>query len=192
MGVMLRQHKYIINILTRTGMTSCKPVDTPISTSKVTIMPDFLFSNPTRFRQIAGAFQYLTFTRTDIYFIVNRVSQFIHAPTDSHWATVKRILCCLQGTTSYGLHITHSSSFALHGFTDVDWVGSIDDRKSTGGYLVFFGYTPISWKSSKQCTIARSSTEAEYKALADDTADVIWLQYLLVDLQIPFTSAPTI
>jgi len=75
MGVMLRQHKYIIDILTRTGMTSCKPVDTPISTSKVTIMPDFLFSNPTRFRQIAGTFQYLTFTITDIYFIVNRVSQ---------------------------------------------------------------------------------------------------------------------
>jgi hypothetical protein len=75
--------------------------------------------------------------------------------------------------TSYGLHITRSYSFALHGFTDADWAGSIDDRKSTGGYLVFFGQTPISWKSSKQRTFARSSTEAEYKALADDTTEVI-------------------
>ena len=116
----------------------------------------------------------------------------MHDPTYSYWAAVKRILCYLQGTTSHGLHITRSSSFALHGFTDVDWAGSVDDRKSTSGYLVFFGQTPISWKSGKQRTISCSSTEAEYKALADGTAEVIWLQYLLTDLQIPSTSAPII
>jgi hypothetical protein len=84
MGLMLRQHKYILDILTRAGMTSCKPVDTPISTSKVTILSDPLFSDPTRFRQIMGALQYLTFTRPNICFTVNRVCQFMHAPTDSH------------------------------------------------------------------------------------------------------------
>jgi len=139
-----------------------------------------------------GALQYLTFTRPDICFVVNRVCQFMHAPTDSHWAAVKRILCYLKGTTSYGFHITRGSSFALHGVTDADWAGSIDDRKSTGGYLVFFGQTPISWKFGKQRTIARSSTEDEYKALADGTAEVIWLQYLLTDLQVPSVSTPTI
>jgi histone deacetylase 1/2 len=116
----------------------------------------------------------------------------MHAPTYSHWAAVKRILRYLKGTTSYGFHITWGSSFSLHGFTDADWAGSIDDHKSTGGYLVFFGQTPISWKSGKQRTVARSSTEAEYKALADGTAEVIWLQYLLIDLQVPSVSAPTI
>jgi hypothetical protein len=156
-------------------MLSCKPVDTPISTSKATILPDLLFSNATCFRQIMGALQYLTFTRPNICFAVNRVCQFMHAPTDSHWATVKRILRYLRGTTSHDLHITRSSSFALHGFTDADWTGSVEDRKSTGGYLVFFGQTPISWKSGKQRIIARSSTEAKYKALADGTAEVIWL-----------------
>jgi hypothetical protein len=192
MGLMLCQHKYTLDILTRAGMLSCKPVDTPISASKATIMPDSLFPDATRFRQLVGALQYLTFTRPDICFAVNRVCQFMHAPTESHWAAVKRILRYLRGTASHGLHITRSSSFALHGFTDADWAGSIEDRKSTGGYLVFFGQTPISWKSGKQRTVARSSTEAEYKALADGTAEVIWLQYLLTDLQIPTTYAPII
>jgi len=192
MSLMLRQHKYILDILTLAGMTSCKPVDTPVSPSNVTLLPNHSFSDPTRFHHIVGALQYLTFTRPDICFAVNRVCQFMHAPTDSHWAAVKRILRYLKGTTSYGFHITQGSSFALHGFTDADWAGSIDDRKSTGGYLVFFGQTPISWKSGKQRTVARSSTEAEYKALADGTAEVIWLQYLLTDLQVPLVCAPTI
>jgi histone deacetylase 1/2 len=192
MGLMLRQHKYILDILTRTGMLSCKPVDTPISTSKATILPDPLFSDATRFRQIMGALQYLTFTRPNISFAVKRVCQFMHAPTDSHWAAVKCILRYLRGTASHDLHITRSFSFALHGFTNADWADNVDDRKSTGGYLVFFGQTPISLKSGKQRTIARSSTEAEYKALVDGTAEVIWLQYLLTDLQILSGSAPII
>ena len=154
-------------------MTSCKPVDTPISTSKVTILLDPLFFDPTRFRQIMSALQYLTFMRPDICFAVNRVCQILHAPTDSHWSAVKHILCYQRGTTTYGFHITRSSSFALHGFTDTDWAGSTDDHKSTSGYLVFFGQTPISWKSSKERTVARSSTKVEYKALANGTAEVI-------------------
>jgi hypothetical protein len=144
MGLMLRQYKYILDILTRAGMTSYKPVDTPVSPLKVTILPDNSLSDPTRFHQIMGALQYLTFTRPNICFAVNGVCQFMHAPTDSHWAAVKHILRYLKGTTSYGFHITRGSSFALHGFTDADWAGSIDDRKSTGSYLVFFCQTPIS------------------------------------------------
>jgi len=83
MGLMLRQHKYILDILTRAGMTSYKPVDTLFSPSKLAIQPDHPFSDPTRFRQIVGALQYLTFTRPDIFFAVNRVCQYMHAPTPS-------------------------------------------------------------------------------------------------------------
>jgi len=116
----------------------------------------------------------------------------MHAPTNSHWAAVKRILRYLKGMTSYSFHITRGFSFALHGFIDANWAGSIDDRKSTGDYLVFFGQKLISWKSSKQRMVACSSIEAEYKAFTDGTAEVIWLQYLLTDLQVPSFSAPTI
>jgi hypothetical protein len=83
MGLMLCQHKYILDIFTRAGMTSCKPVNTHISTSKVTILSNPLFSDPTQLRQIMSALQYLTFTRPDICFAINRVCQFMHAPTNS-------------------------------------------------------------------------------------------------------------
>ena len=69
---------------------------------------------------------------------VNKVCQFIHAPIKGHWVAVKRILRYLKGTTSFGLHITHASLLSLHIFTDADWVGNIDDRKSTEAYIVFF------------------------------------------------------
>jgi hypothetical protein len=95
----------------------------------------------------------------------------MYAPTKSHWAVVKLILRYLKGTSSYGLHLTRGSSLSLHGFTDADWARSTNDQKSTGGYIVFLGTTPISWKYGKQRTVDRSSTEVEYKALADGTAE---------------------
>jgi hypothetical protein len=118
-------------------MLYCKPFDTLISISKATILPDPLFSNATRFRQIMGALQCLTFTRPDICFVVNKVCQFMHALTYSYWVVVKHILRYLKGTTTHELYITRSSSFSLHGFIDANWAGSIN-------YFVFFGQTSIS------------------------------------------------
>jgi hypothetical protein len=81
---------------------------------------------------------------------------------------------------------------SLNGFIDADWAGSIDDCKSTGGYLVYLGSTPILWKSEKQRTVARSSTEAEYKALADGTAEILWIRSLMTELQVPSSTVTTL
>ena len=77
---------------------------------------------------------------------------------------------------------------SFHNFIDADWADSIDDRKFTGGYLVYHCSTPISWKFGKQHPVARSSTKAEYKALVDDIAEILWIHSLLSELRIPSSS----
>jgi len=119
------------------------------ASSKLGLVLGTLYSDPTWYCQIVGALQYLTFTGPDICYAINKVCQVMHAPTEDHWFAIKRILRYLQATTTYGLHITRDSLLSLHGFTNIDWADSIDDRKSTGGYLVYLNSTLISWKSGK-------------------------------------------
>jgi histone deacetylase 1/2 len=139
----------------------------------------------TKYRSLVGALQYLTLTRPDISYAVNKVCQFLHAPTTVHWSAVKRILRYVQGTMSTGLKIMKSSSTLVTAFSNVDWAGCVDDRRSTGGFALFFGPNLMSWCARKQPTVSRSSTEAEYKALANATAEMMWIQQLLTELQVP-------
>jgi len=121
-------------------------------------------------------------TRPDITYAVNRVCQFMHAPSELHWNYVKRILRYLQGTSKLGLFYSAASPLRVQVFTDADWAGNQQDRKSTGGFLTYLGCNLITWQAKKQRTVARSSTEAEYKSLADGAADVVWLRNLLCEL----------
>jgi histone deacetylase 1/2 len=184
-GIILSQEKYANELLSRVNMKICKAVDTPLSVSeKLSLTEGEALSSDdsTRYRSIVGALQYITLTRPDIAFSVNKVCQFLHAPTTVHWTAVKRILRYLKGTLSLGLRLSKSGSTMVSAFSDADWAGCLDDRRSTGGFAVFFGSNLVSWSARKQATVSRSSTEAEYKALADATAEVIWLQVLLTEL----------
>ncbi|XP_019177890.1 PREDICTED: uncharacterized protein LOC109173088 [Ipomoea nil] len=173
-------------------MADCKPLATPASVSQPVSQSSSLFDNPTQYRRLAGALQYLTITRPDLSYSVNRLCQFMHSPTDEHWGLLKRVLRYIRGTLDYGLRITASVSSGIQAYSDSDWAGCPVDRKSTSGYAVFLGTNLVSWVSRKQRTVARSSTEAEYKGLADVCAEVTWVVSLLRELRLGPTAPPTL
>ncbi|KAM2087580.1 hypothetical protein ACFX1X_032109 [Malus domestica] len=109
----------------------------------------------------------------------------------SHVIAVKRIIRYLKGTSTYGIHFK-PGPIHLQSYSDVDWAGDPNDRRSTSGFVVFLGSNPISWASKKQHTVSRSSTEAEYRALAITAAELAWIRQLLCDMHVPVYSSPMI
>ena len=148
-----------------------------------------LVADPTDYRSLAGALQYLTFTRPDISYAVQQVCLHMHDPRDSHLAALKRILRYVRGTLDFGLHIRRSTSTDLVACSDGDWAGCPDTRKSTSGYAVFLGNNLVSWSSKRQNTVSRSSAEAEYRAVANAVAETCWLRQLSHELHTPPSQA---
>jgi hypothetical protein len=131
-------------------MDLSKPITSPMAASSpLSKYSGVSLTDPTTYRSTVGALQYLSITRPDISFAVNKVSQFMHNPRDTHWSAVKRILRYLKHSITHGLVIRRSSSSQLTAYSDADWAGCPDDRKSTSGYCVFFGQNLISWCSKK-------------------------------------------
>ncbi|XP_019158032.1 PREDICTED: uncharacterized protein LOC109154759 [Ipomoea nil] len=136
-------------------MVDCKALATLVSLTRVGRDDPIPYADPTPYRSLAGALQYLTITRPDLSFV---------------------------GTIHLGLCFCKSTSVAIHAFSDSDWAGDPVDRKSTSGLAMFLGQNLVSWVCRKQRTVARSSTEAEYKALADFSAEVTWLVSLFTEV----------
>ena len=114
----------------------------------------------------------------------------MHSPTEDDWLEVKHLLRYIKGTLTGSLFYHSQPDFTLEVFNDADWAGSSSDRRSTGGFYIFLGQNLISWSSRKHKTIARSSTEAEYRALSNATAKILWLRSLLQELRLPLPISP--
>ncbi|CAJ2641032.1 unnamed protein product [Trifolium pratense] len=189
-GYLLSQSKYIANILEQARISDTRSADSPLELNvKYAPSDGVLLSDPTLYRTLVGSLVYLTITRPDIAYAVHIVSQFVVSPTTVHWAAVLRILRYLRGTQFQSLLFPSSSSLELHAYSDADWAGDPTDRKSTTGFCIFLGDSLISWKSKKQDIVSRSSTEAEYRAMATTTSEIVWLRWLLSDMGVSLSKA---
>ena len=135
---------------------------------------------------------YLTITRPDITFAVNKLCQFSSAPRTSHLGAVYKVLQYIKGTVGQGLFYSAHSDLTLKGFADADWAACVDSRRSTTGFTMFVGDSLISWRSKKQPTVSRSSAEAEYRALALASCEMMWLCILLRELHVASSSVPVL
>jgi histone deacetylase 1/2 len=150
--LLMKQERYAREILKRVNMQLCKSVKMPLCTTEklsITNGTRLGVEDSKRYRSIVGALQYLTLTRPDLSFAVNKVCQFLHSPTTTHWEAVKRILRYVQGTIGLVIKIRKSKSMLVSAFSDADWAGCPDDRRSTGGFAVFLGCNIISWCAKK-------------------------------------------
>ncbi|XP_050141131.1 uncharacterized mitochondrial protein AtMg00810-like [Malus sylvestris] len=189
-GIYISQIKYILDLLKKAHMDGAKPCATPLSTSKLDHTSPLL-DNAAQYRSLVKALQYLTWTRPDFSFAVNLVCQYMHSPRHSHFQAVKRIFRYLKSSLDLGLWFPKSSSsLSIIAFSDADWAGCPLDRKSTGGFCIFLGFSLIRWSAKKQPIVARSSTEAKYQSLANTAAELTWICKLLVDIAYKSPSIP--
>ncbi|GJZ25819.1 retrovirus-related pol polyprotein from transposon RE1 [Tanacetum coccineum] len=162
-GTHLNQRKYILDLLNDDGRTAAKPVTSPMPTNlKLSLGKGSSLSNPEAYRRLVGRLLYLTMTRPHISYVVQHLS-----------SVSKGLLYPVQPH----LHIT--------GFSDVDWAACLMTRRSLTGYSIFLGHSLVSWKTKKQQTVSSFSTEAEYRAMAVTTCEILWFSFLFKDLHMP-------
>ncbi|GJS16931.1 ribonuclease H-like domain-containing protein, partial [Tanacetum coccineum] len=179
---------YASELLERAGMLTCNPCRTQVDTDfKLSANGDPV-SDPTLYRSLAGALQYLTFTRPDISYAVQQVCLYMHDPREPHFSALKRILLYIRGTMPYRLQLFSSTTSSLVAYSDADWAGCPTTRRSTSGYCVFLGNNLLSWSSKRQVTLSRSSAEAEYRGVANAVAETCWLLNLLRELHTPLST----
>uniref|UniRef100_A0AAV1U9F8 CCHC-type domain-containing protein n=1 Tax=Peronospora matthiolae TaxID=2874970 RepID=A0AAV1U9F8_9STRA len=178
------------DILEKFGMENSKPVKTPQDPGlKLTrsMCADGCKHAETManvpYRNAIGCLMYLMVgTRPDIAVAVGVLSQFAAEPCPTHWQALKRVFRFIQGTRTYGIEFQATSDDKLQGYSDADWAGDVEARRSTSGYAFVMNNGCISWRSKKQSTVALSSTEAEYMALTEAVQEAIWLKAFLHEL----------
>ena len=185
-GLVVNQRKYFFDLLKETGMSGCRPVDTSIDSNvKLGDREKDEVVDTLRYQRLVGKLIYLSHTRPDIAFTVSRVSQFMHSPRKVYLDAAYKILRYLKSSLGKGLFFQKYSQRNIEAFTDADWVGSSTDRKSTIGYRTYVWTNLVTWRSKKQNVVSRSSTEAEYRAMANDVCELLWLQQILSELYLP-------
>ena len=184
--IWLGQPSYTQLLLQEFGMTDAKSAKTPTNSS-IKLRKRSEGSKETnleKYQSAVGRLMYLAMrTRPDIAYAVCSVAKYTSNPSEEHWTAVKHILRYLAGTAQHGLLFTSDSSIDCCGYSDADWAGDLDDRKSTSGYIFQVGKSTVSWKCRKQGCVALSTAESEYMALSLAAQEAIWMRQLLSELK---------
>jgi hypothetical protein len=192
--IVLDQQRYIEKVLKEFNMLESKIIDTPASSDKLTnsdspvTLEQYEAMRYRPYLNLVGSLLYAAITtRIDIAYAVNVVSRFMNNPGEAHWIACKRILRYLNGTKDSGLIFrgNNSKELTIEAYSDADWAGDTDDRKSTTGFVVMINGSVVSWLSKKQSTIALSTAEAEYMAISSTTQELMWIRQLLDELMMP-------
>ncbi|KAH9751535.1 hypothetical protein KPL71_014332 [Citrus sinensis] len=185
MGISVSQRKYVLDLLEEIGMSGCRPSDTPVDPNqKLGEVSNGVLVDKGRYQRLVGKLIYLSHTRPDIAFAISAVSQYMHSPYAEHLEAVHKILRYLKSTPGRGLLFKKSDQRSVEVFTDANWAGLVSDRRSTSGYCTFLWGNLITWRSKKQNVVARSSTEAEFRAMANGVCEVLWIKRVLGELKL--------
>ncbi|RVW16742.1 Retrovirus-related Pol polyprotein from transposon RE1 [Vitis vinifera] len=182
-GISISQRKYVLDLLTETGMSGCKLSDTPIKARKRT-ESDGKPVDRERYRRLVGRLIYFSHTRPDIAFTVSVVSQYMHSPKESHLEAMYKILRYLKGSPGRELFFKKGDSKKVEIYMDADWTGSAEDKRSTTNYCTYVWGNLVTWRSKKQSVVPRSDVKAEFRAIAQGMCEGLWLQKLLEELHI--------
>ncbi|GAA0169316.1 transmembrane signal receptor [Lithospermum erythrorhizon] len=184
-GIFICQKQYTEAVLKRFGMFDCKPVGTPMATGlKIDQESEGKMVDDTLYKQIVGSLMYLTNTRPDIMHATCLISRYMSNPTELHLQAAKRILRYLKG--SMQLEIMYQKSNIkgeLLAYTDSDYAGDCDDRRSTSGYAFILNSGAVAWGSRKQPIVTLSTTEAEYVAATACACQLLWMRRVLKALK---------
>ncbi|WVZ25460.1 hypothetical protein V8G54_004004 [Vigna mungo] len=178
--IYLCQRKYALDIIQETGLLGAKPTVTPLEQNHHLALADGpVFSHPDRYRCLVGRLIYLCFTRPELTYCVHMLSQFLQQPKQDHWNAALRVVRYLKGNPDQGILLRKDNNLILSGWCDSDWAACPLTRRSLTGWIIFLGNSPVSWKTKKQHTVSRSSTEAEYRSMATTMCELKWLKGIL-------------
>ncbi|XP_059654657.1 secreted RxLR effector protein 161-like [Cornus florida] len=183
--IFISQSKYAKELVKKFGMKDSKHVQTPMSTSSKLDRD----SDPNKvdhflYRSMIGSLLYLAATRPDISFSVGICATYQADPREQHILAVKHIIHYVNSILNYGLHYSFEFNSEIEGYTDANWAGNKDDRKSTSGDCFYVGTNLVSWYSNKQNCISLSSCEAEYIATGNCCTQLLWMKQTLLDYEV--------